>query len=197
MQFKLFVLADNTDVGGNMGLYRDLIAKIRGTKTIEQLERLGFKHGENLQVMFGVVIDWGHCFLITIGDNVTIAPRCHILAHDASTKNQLGYTRIAPVSIGNDVFIGADSIVLPGVTIGDRVIIGAGSVVTKDLQSNGVYAGNPARRLCSYEEYIERNRQAMEKCPVYDDSYVITRITEEKRIEMQNALAGGEQGFIF
>lgn len=133
MQFKLFVLADNTDVGGNMGLYRDLIAKIRGTKTIEQLERLGFKHGENLQVMFGVVIDWGHCFLITIGDNVTIAPRCHILAHDASTKNQLGYTRIAPVSIGNDVFIGADSIVLPGVTIGDRVIIGAGSVVTKDL----------------------------------------------------------------
>lgn len=60
MQFKLFVLADNTDVGGNMGLYRDLIAKIRGTKTIEQLERLGFKHGENLQVMFGVVIDWGH-----------------------------------------------------------------------------------------------------------------------------------------
>ena len=46
--------------GGNMGLYRDLIATIRGTKTIEQLERLGFKHGENLQVMFGVVIDWGH-----------------------------------------------------------------------------------------------------------------------------------------
>ena len=179
-----------------MSLFRNLIAKVRGTKTVEQLENLGFKHGKNLQVMFGVVIDWGHCFLITMGDNVTIAPRCHILAHDASTKIPLGYTRIAPVVIGSNVFIGAESIILPGVAIGDRVIIGAGSVVTSDLPSNGVYAGNPARRLCSYDDYISRNQRAMAQCPVYDESYVIDVISEEKRCEMQDALAGGKQGFI-
>lgn len=180
-----------------MSFKDDLLAKIRGTKTLEQLERLGFTHGKNLKMMFGVVIDWGHCFLITVGDDVTIAPRCHILAHDASTKTALGYTRIAPVNIGNEVFIGAESVILPGVTIGDRIVVGAGSVVTKDLESNGVYVGSPARRICSYDEYIERNRQAMVEAPVYDDSYIITRITDEKKSEMKSALAGGKQGFIY
>ena len=181
----------------DMGLIRNFIARVRGTRTVEQLEKLGFKHGTNLQVMFGVVIDWGHCFLITIGDNVTIAPRCHILAHDASTKIPLGYTKIAPVVIGNDVFIGAESIILPGVTVGDKVVIGAGSVVTKDLAGNGVYVGNPARFICTYDEYVERNRKTMNECPVYDASYVIDVITDEKRHEMQEALVGGEQGFIY
>lgn len=99
--------------------------------------------------------------------------------------------------IGNEVFVGAESIILPGVTIGDRVVIGAGSVVTKNLESNSVYVGSPARRICSYDEYIYRNRKSMEECPVYDGSYVISVITDEKRLEMQGALAGGKQGFLF
>lgn len=148
-----------------MGFKENLLAKIRGYKTVEQLERLGFTHGINFKMMFGVVIDWGHCFLISVGDDVTIAPRCHILAHDASTKTALGYTRVSPVTIGNEVFIGAESVILPGVTIGDKVVVGAGSVVTNDLEGNGVYVGSPARRVCSYDEYIERNRKAMEECP--------------------------------
>ena len=179
-----------------MGLKENILAKIRGYKTVEQLERLGFTHGKNFKMMFGVVIDWGHCFLISVGDNVTIARRCHILAHDASTQTALDHTRIAHVVIGNEVFVGAESIILPGVTIGDRVVIGAGSVVTKDLESNGVYVGNPARRVCSYDDYVDRNRKSMEECPVYDGSYVIGAITDEKSLEMQGALAGGKQGFI-
>ena len=82
-------------------------------------------------------------------------------------------------------------------TIGDRVVVGAGSVVTKDLEGNGVYVGSPARRICSYDEYIERNRNAMGECPVYDGTYVIDVITDEKRREMQEALADGKQGFIY
>lgn len=179
-----------------MGFKENLLAKIRGYKTVEQLERLGFTHGANFKMMFGVVIDWGHCFLISVGDNVTIAPRCHILAHDASTKTALGRTRVSPVVIGNEVFIGAESVILPGVTIGDRVVVGAGSVVTGDLEGNGVYVGSPARRICSYDEYIERNRKAMSGSPTYDSAYVIDVITDEKRCEMQRALADGKQGFI-
>ena len=181
----------------HMGFKANLLAKIRGYKTVEQLERLGFRHGKNFKMMFGVVIDWGHCFLISVGDDVTIAPRCHILAHDASTKTALDHTRISPVVIGNEVFIGAESVILPGVTIGDRVVVGAGSVVTKDLEGNGVYVGSPARRICSYDEYIERNRNAMGECPVYDGTYGIDVITDEKRREMQEALADGKQGFIY
>lgn len=180
-----------------MSIKENILAKIRGYKTVEQLERLGFVHGENFKMMFGVVIDWGHCFLISVGDNVTIAPRSHILAHDASTKVALGYTRIAPVKIGSEVFIGAESVVLPGVTIGDRVVVGAGSVVTNDLESNAVYVGNPARRICSYDDYIERNRNNMKTHPVYDESYVISVLTDEKRREMQKALSTRKQGFIY
>ena len=57
------------------------------------------------------------------------------------------------IKIGNNVFIGMRSIILPGVTIGDNVIVGAGSIVTKDIPSNSVVAGVPARVIKSFEEY--------------------------------------------
>lgn len=53
------------------------------------------------------------------------------------------------IQIGNNVFIGMRALILKGVTIGDNVVIGAGSVVTKKIPSNSVYAGIPARRICS------------------------------------------------
>lgn len=99
-----------------------------------------------------MIIDPGHCWLITIGDNVTLAPRVH-----ASTKLYLGYTKIGCVEIGNNVFIGTGSIILPNVKISDNVIVGAGSVVTKNLTS-GVYAGNPCTLISSYESYMDRQK---------------------------------------
>jgi len=60
---------------------------------------------------------------------------------------------IAPITVGNNVFIGSDCIILPGVTIGDNVIIGAGSVVTKDVNSGTVAAGVPARYIKSIDEF--------------------------------------------
>lgn len=94
--------------------------------------------------MHDTIIDPSHCWHIKIGDNVTLAPRVHILAHDTSTKHFLGYTRIGNVVIGNNVFIGADSVILPGVTIGDNVVVGANSTVSRDVPSNVVVAGSPA-----------------------------------------------------
>ena len=106
---------------------------IRGSLDIKRLEKNGFVHGKNFNAQHGVIIDPGHCWLIECGDNVTLAPYVHILAHDASTKISLGYTKIGKVKIGNNVFIGAGSTVLPGVTIGDDVIIGSMSLVTSNL----------------------------------------------------------------
>lgn len=156
----------------------------------------GLKVGSNIAVMDGVIIDPGHCFLISIGDNVTLAPRVHILAHDASTKRELGYTRISKVKIGSNVFVGAGSIILPGVSIGDKCIIGAGSVVTHDIPENSVAVGNPCRVLKSYEAYMKENKEKLEAdFPLFDKSYQINSITEEKKKEMINKLEKSE-GFI-
>lgn len=96
-------------------------------------------------------------FLITIGNRVTITAGCWLLTHDGSTcliHDEKGgrYQHYAPIRIGDDVFIGINSIVLPGINIGSRVIVGAGSVITKDLPDNCVAAGNPARILGSFNE---------------------------------------------
>jgi maltose O-acetyltransferase len=66
---------------------------------------------------------------------------------------------VTTTTIGDDVFLGAAAIVLAGVTIGNRVIIGAGSVVTKDVPDNSVVAGNPARVICTVDEYLKKHRR--------------------------------------
>lgn len=94
---------------------------------------------------------------IIIGDNALIAPNVQIYTafHPTNAKDRFeertdgGFnfckTITAPVKIGNDVWIGGGSIILPGVTIGDNVTIGAGSVVTKSISSNTIAYGNPCR----------------------------------------------------
>lgn len=130
----------------------------------------GMRIGRDCAIMEGCSFDPSHSALIKIGDRVTIAPRVHIIAHDASMNRELGFTRTAPVVIGNDVFIGAGSMVLPGVTIGDKVIIGAGSVITKDIPSGSVAAGNPCRVICSYDSFIQKHRERISSSE--DNGYV-------------------------
>lgn len=79
-----------------------------------------------------------------IGPNVSIYTACHPL--NATERNT--YAEWAePVIIGDNVWIGGNAVILPGVTIGDNVVIGAGSVVTKDIPDNVVVAGNPAKNI--------------------------------------------------
>ena len=86
-------------------LIRKILEYLRGEpQHIEKLYKRGLKVGINLHRMGGVIIDPSHCYHITIGDNVTLAPRVHILAHDSSTTMFLGKTRAANVTIGNNVF---------------------------------------------------------------------------------------------
>lgn len=154
------------------------------------LRRRGLVVGKNFNMLDGVQIDWSHCWHISIGDDVTLAPNVRILAHDASTKPYLGYTRIAKVDIGSRVFIGANSIVLPGVRIGDDVIIGAGSIVTHDIPNNSVAVGNPARVLIATDEYIDRKKREMAETPNFGDEYTMERgITAAMRDEMNEKMA--------
>ena len=89
---------------------------------------------------------------ITIGDDVMIAPEVMILTGGHAYSNPELLLRkqlslIAPIEIGNDCWISARVIILPGVSITNRVIIAAGSVVTKTISESGIYGGNPARKI--------------------------------------------------
>src|SRR4051794_15596966 len=98
-----------------------------------KLIRRGLQIGSNVYLAPGSMVDPSFAWLVSIGDDTTLGPGVYVLAHDASTKQHLGYTRVGQVQIGRRVFIGAYSLILPGVTIGDEVIVGAGSVVRQDV----------------------------------------------------------------
>ena len=165
------------------------IYKILLSEDIDFLKRRGLVVGKNLKMQRDCIIDKDHCFLITIGDNVTLAPRVHILAHDASTKIHLGYTKIGCVNIGNKVFIGAGSIILPNVTIGDNCIIGAGSVVTKSFEEGLLIAGNPAKVIGKTRDYIKKNKNLMEESLIYDESWTIrNKMSKKMKKEMKESL---------
>ena len=83
-----------------------------------------------------------------IGDNVLLGPNVSIYtaAHPTDPKERLDMVEFAkPVSIGSNVWIGGGAIICPGVSIGDNVTIGAGSVVVKDIPTNTIAVGNPAK----------------------------------------------------
>jgi maltose O-acetyltransferase len=146
-----------------------MIGKLKQIVERRKLRKLinrGLKIGKGFD-MFDSHIDYSYCFLIEIGDDVTIS-HSTILAHDGATKKFIGKSRIGRVKIGNRVFIGYNSLILPNTLIGDDVIIGAGSVVTKDVPSNSVVAGVPARVIGKTSEFIARNKELMSNGLVYD-----------------------------
>lgn len=174
-----------------MSWLKEMLYRLRGEYTTEKLVSMGMKVGKDFGRLNGVILDPSHCWLIEIGDNVTMAPRVHILCHDASTKKFLNYTKIGRVTIGNNVFIGAETVVLPGVTIGNNVIIGANSTVTHDVPDGTVVAGSPARVLCSLEEYLQKERTRMETAPCYGEEYTLRQgVSMDKRMEQKAALEG-------
>jgi acetyltransferase-like isoleucine patch superfamily enzyme len=135
-----------------LGLIKDL--SIRVTRSgVEYARYKGATVGKNCRIFtryFG-----SEAWMITIGNNVTITRDVVLLTHDGSTwlmNDEKGrrylYRRI---EIGNNIFIGINSIIMPGVKIEDNVIIAAGSIVTKSVPSGVIIAGNPAKIIGNYD----------------------------------------------
>lgn len=165
-----------------MNIKEYIIVKLRGEPDIKKLKEMGLQIGKDFQYGRYCFFDPSHCFLISIGDDVTFSTRVHLLAHDASTKKILGYAKIGRVDIGNHVFIGANSTILPGVKIGNNSIIGAGSVVAKDVEDDSVYAGVPARRICSVEEYCNKFK-SIDKSLYFDENWTVSRVYGYKFVD--------------
>ena len=96
---------------------------------------------------------------VTIGKNCLLSG-CSLYTYDSTIGIVLGTKEqfIDSITIGDNCFLGFNSIILRGVTIGDNVIVGAGAVVTKDIPSGMVAVGNPAKCICTVEELAEKQR---------------------------------------
>lgn len=138
------------DIEGREAMLRRILGYVAGALLIEQPFRCDYGYnvrvGDNLYANYNLVIlDEAP---VVFGDNVFIAPNCgfYTAGHplDAERRNQgLEYAR--PISVVNNVWIGANVCVLPGVTIGDNCVIGAGSVVCRDIPAHSLAVGNPCR----------------------------------------------------
>ncbi len=132
------------------------------TDPVRYARRLGVRVGRNCRF---IDVNWGsEPYLIRIGDHVSLTYTTFI-THDGAVwvlrSEHPDIDHVAPITIGNNVFIGHGATLLPGVTVGDNVVIGARSVVAKDIPSNCVAAGVPARPIRSIEEY---ERKVVPKC---------------------------------
>ncbi|WP_455618000.1 acyltransferase [Eisenbergiella sp.] len=166
---------------------------ISGGGVIEKCRKHGMNIGANTFI-YSSNIDYGHAFLISVGDNCTITGAT-LLAHDATTKKQLGYVKVGRINIGNNVFIGQGAIVLPGVTVEDNVIIGAGTVVSRSIPSNSVVVGNPARIIGKTTDYMQKHENRIKKNPeLVWKTYCADKSTEEK-MEMRQKLENNIIGY--
>ena len=147
-------------------LMREIHAKLN---PLGYARSIGVRMGENVHFygmpsgMFGT-----EPWLITLGSNVHITSGVVFVTHDGGTlilrKEVPDLEWTAPISIGNDVYIGIRSIIMPGVKIGNRVIIGAGSIVTRDIPDNSVAVGIPARVIKTVDVYLEQMKKKSLKC---------------------------------
>lgn len=158
---------------------------------IEQLQERGLKLGANNIIHSPDCFDSLYPWLIEVGDNCMFSTEVKVLAHDSSTCFVTDYAKVGRVRIGSNVYLGFRTTVLCNVTIGDNVIVGANSLVNKDLASGGVYAGNPARYICSIEEYRGKQEALLEHAPKYEESwrYWANDASMEERFRMKDELS--------
>ncbi|UKB81939.1 sugar O-acetyltransferase [Chryseobacterium sp. MEBOG06] len=140
----------NSDAQRRSELLRNILGSTKENLCIEPSFWCDYGYnievGENFYANHNLVIL--DCAKVQFGDNVFIGPNCsfYTAGHplDAKQRNQgLEYAR--PITVGDNVWLGGNVVVLPGVSIGKNSVVGAGSVVTKDIPDSVVAVGNPCR----------------------------------------------------
>lgn len=163
----------------------NIYQKLVGNIYIEICKYRGLRVGRNVQ--FIEVPKFGsEPFLIEIGDNTKITANCTFINHDGALyviRSKDKYTDVrnfARIKIGKNCFIGNNCTLLPGVEMGDNSILGAGSVLSSSVPPNSVYAGVPAKFICTLDEYAEK---ALKNNTIYP------RELEDNRKKLESYLA--------
>lgn len=172
-----------------MGLQRT------GQKRAKYLKKHSIFHhiGNHCMVMFRKIPLYPK--LISMGDNVWIATGVTFIPHDAihhMLNNCIEGKKkfkenIGCIEIKDNVFIGSNSIVLPNVTIGPNTIVGAGTLVNKNLPGGGVYAGVPAKYICSFEKFVEKRKSMPDvKIEIINGNLSVNSVEDFWKIHKQN-----------
>ncbi|XMB85736.1 DapH/DapD/GlmU-related protein [Mycoplasmatota bacterium WC44] len=131
------------------------------------------KVGHNCRVLTSLRNFGSEPYLVEIGNNCIITPGVNFVTHDASVDIALRYNNksrtvgnkkfevMSKIQINDNCFIGLNSIILPGVSIGPNSVVGAGSIVNKDVPEGVVVAGNPAKIICTIDEYVNKVESRM------------------------------------
>jgi acetyltransferase-like isoleucine patch superfamily enzyme len=125
------------------------------------LAAMGVQVGENCRI-YGIPeeVFGSEPYLCRLGDHVSITSGVRFVSHDGGVwvfRHLFPDLDVfGPITVGNNVFIGINAVIMPGVTIGDNVVIGSGAVVTRDIPSNSVAAGVPARVVRSLDDYLAK-----------------------------------------
>lgn len=141
-------------------IYRLLYKKIVGTlNPVMFAKKVGVNFGEGLHI-YGTV-SWGtEPWIITLGTNVHITHGVKFITHDGGTLlfrhiiPDLEITK--PITVGNNVYIGNNVMIMPGIKIGNNVVIGAGAVVARNIPDNSVAVGIPAKVVKTTDEYFDK-----------------------------------------
>lgn len=141
------------ELGNNVTIYSHYaVNPIGGNRTVFQIfEGASLKIGNNVGMSHVVISAYDS---VEIEDDVLLGANCkifdtdfHSLDYEERVHGQDRKVKTVPVKIKKGAFIGADSLILKGVTVGEKSVIGAGSVVTKNIPSEEIWAGNPARYI--------------------------------------------------
>jgi acetyltransferase-like isoleucine patch superfamily enzyme len=127
----------------------------RKNNPVKYYRQMGVVIGSDCRLL-GNISFGSEPYLVKLGNHVSIT-NSNFITHDGGVwvfRKELPLIDvIKPIIVGNNVFIGSNCTIMPGIIIGDNVIVGAGSIVTKNLESNSVYAGVPAKYLKSIDNY--------------------------------------------
>lgn len=134
----------------------------------EYLRKQGVRIGRNSSILYPSYVDGRLPYLLEIGDDVVISLYVTILTHDATSAWAGDLVKVGRVRIHDHVFIGANTTVMCNVSIGPNAIVGAGSVVSRDVPPDSVVAGNPAKLVCSMDQFKAKHRELGGRQPLFE-----------------------------
>lgn len=150
---------------------KKIINKIRLSKNVIEFWKMkGMIVGENCEIYRSASFG-SEPYLIHIGNHVRINSGVNFVTHDGGAWVLREYINddyakkidlFGKITVGNNVHIGTNAIIMPGVTIGNNCIIGCGAIVTKSIPDNSIAVGVPARVIETIDEYIEKNKGRFE-----------------------------------
>ena len=173
-------------------VFRIINGKDDNSNSVAWLRKHGAKIGEDVELYdFSCSAKDASC--LEIGNHVTLTG-VMCLTHDASLKRFLGNdcNKIGRIVIGDNVFIGKQTVILPNVHVGNNVIIGVGSIVTHDIPDESVAVGNPARVICTIDEFKDKHLSNMKSHPelIYKNTKPRYEMTADELHEFNEKIDG-------